>query len=135
MEQRIQGLIHSFTQTATIPKIVWTLWLQCWEQATKINEACLATWKRHNADWTIRALITSNLNNFLDDDIFSAIQGKHIEPEALSDAIRIYLLKRYGVYGLKATETPRIWRFHFKLTSTAVKTARSRMWPSSRTCS
>lgn len=81
---------------APIPKIIWTLWLQGWDQAPEIVQACLATWRKHNADWTIHALTASDLNTFLEEEAFSALQGKTLEPEALSDVIRLALLQRYG---------------------------------------
>ena len=80
-----------------IPNIIWTLWLQGWERAPEVAKACLQSWKTHNPNWTIQALDRSDvLDLFVDGQISPAIHREDIPPEAVSDVIRIALLRKYG---------------------------------------
>ena len=81
----------------TPPKIIWLFWLQGWDKAPAIVQACLKTWKAHNPDWMIHALSAADLDDYMDAAVLSSsIAGKDMPPEALSDLIRITLLERYG---------------------------------------
>ncbi len=96
-----------------IPRIIWILWLQGWAAAPAIVQASLKTWQMHNPGWTIRALERAVLDDLLrDDELFSIVARKNIEPEALADVVRIALLRRYGgiwadstVYCLRPLDT------------------------------
>lgn len=79
------------------PKVIWLLWLQGWDQAPEIVKACLQTWRRHNPTWRIETLDARTVREFLDSDavLFGVIR-KEIPHAALSDVIRIALLRRYG---------------------------------------
>jgi hypothetical protein len=80
-----------------IPNIIWTLWLQGWDEAPEVVQTCLKTWQAHNPDWRIQALSSADLDRYLDATLFNSLTGgKDIQPEALSDIIRILLLERYG---------------------------------------
>ncbi|MEW4569425.1 capsular polysaccharide synthesis protein [Tautonia sp. JC769] len=87
---------HDSSRRVPVPKIVWCLWFQGWDQAPEVVRACLQTWRRHNPGWSIRALCRDDLPSLLDRDEFRAVEGKHLEPEALSDVVRLALLRRYG---------------------------------------
>jgi hypothetical protein len=99
-----------------LPKVIWTLWLQGWDEVPDIVQACLNTWEENNPDWTINKISLANIYDYLDDSILlSSMSGKNVQPEALSDVIRIALLERYGgvwvdstVYCLKPLDT---WLF------------------------
>jgi hypothetical protein len=81
----------------TIPRLIWTLWLQGWEDAPEIVRACHQTLRTHNPDWEIRALTRNDVSQWLaEDTLLSMIAGKTLEPETSSDVIRIALLRRYG---------------------------------------
>jgi len=96
-----------------LPRIIWILWLQGWDQAPNIVQACLKTWEAHNPGWTIHALTAANLHDYVDTTALSpCIGGKDVPAEALSDLIRITLLARYGgvwvdstVYCLRPLDT------------------------------
>lgn len=96
-----------------IPNTIWILWLQGWKESPDIVQACLKSWEMHNPNWTIHALSTINLNNYLDmTELSISAEGKDMPPEAYSDLIRIALLERYGgvwvdstVYCLKPLDT------------------------------
>ena len=83
--------------TKTVPKIIWILWFQGWEEAPIIVKKCLNTWIEHNPDWTINKLTNDNLSDFIDiEAIIPGYKQKSIPPETLSDIIRIALLNKYG---------------------------------------
>lgn len=80
-----------------LPKIIWMLWLQGWNEAPTIVRACLKTWQAHNPDWMIHALSASEVRDYVDlPPLSSSIASEAIPPEAQSDLIRITLLERYG---------------------------------------
>lgn len=78
------------------PKIIWILWLQGWESAPPIVQACIKTWQVQNPGWVIHTLDTKTLSNYLDPATLVPFTTKSLPPEALSDVIRILLLERYG---------------------------------------
>lgn len=92
---------------APLPRVIWLLWLQGWDVAPELVRACAETWRRHNPGWTVRLLDRASLADVLPDMIpdgaFAALAGKTLEPEAMSDVIRIELLARYGGVWADAT--------------------------------
>lgn len=86
------------------PKIIWTLWLQGWDQAPAMVLSCLESWKRLNVGWQVNALTRETLRDFLPAETIEAIaQTPSNELEAMSDRIRIELLARYGGVWADAT--------------------------------
>ena len=90
--------------SCVLPKIIWMLWLQGWDEAPDIVQACLKTWEAHNPDWMIHALSAPDFYDYVDAATLSSIiGGKHMPPEALSDLVRIELLQRYGGVWIDST--------------------------------
>lgn len=89
--------------TDAIPKTIWTLWLQGWDQAPELARACLASWRRLNPDWTVRALDERAVENFLSQSDRYWIFAAKKPDEALSDQIRIALLREHGGVWADAT--------------------------------
>ena len=86
------------------PKIIWTLWLDGWEQAPAMVRACLHSWRRLNPAWTVHALTRDNLAQFLPAETLKQVfTTPKDEVEALSDRIRIELLATYGGVWVDAT--------------------------------
>ncbi len=82
---------------ALVPKIIWILWFQGWENAPKIAKTCMRTWRKHNPDWTIHALSSANLHDFIDlHQTHPGTKGKTLPYAVLSDVTRIALLHRFG---------------------------------------
>src|SRR3954466_1332296 len=80
-----------------IPRVVWTLWLQGWETAPPLVQACLRSWQRRNPTWTVRALTRENIDDHLDfAAIYPAVDMAEVPIAALSDMIRIALLCQHG---------------------------------------
>lgn len=88
---------------ATVPRVVWMLWLQGWEHAPELVRACAETWRRQNPGWTVRPLDRATLGDFLPTDALAHFAGKPLEPEAFSDVVRLELLARYGGVWVDAT--------------------------------
>ncbi len=86
-----------------LPKTVWTLWLQGWDNAPDVAQACLASWRRLNPGWDIRALDAVSLRNALPAETIAAILSDESEAEARSDRIRIELLSRHAGVWADAT--------------------------------
>lgn len=80
----------------SLPRIVWTLWLQGWDNAPETARACLTSWRRQNPGWDVRAIDGSTVSAFLPPSIVERLTATPREPEALSDQIRIELLHAHG---------------------------------------
>jgi hypothetical protein len=81
----------------SIPKIIWIYWHQGWENAPWVVTQCCTSWSSLNPGWEVRLLTRDNLDNYirLENEI-PGFAGKDISLPALSDLIRICLLKAYG---------------------------------------
>lgn len=80
-----------------IPKVLWMLWFQGWENAPTLVKKCKETWVKHNPDWTIHFLTSENISDFIDlEAIIPGYNTKDIRPESLSNVIRMALLLKYG---------------------------------------
>lgn len=81
-----------------IPRIIWILWLQGWDAAPDLAQACLRSWRSRNPGWDVRAIDRDALAEHLD------VTGmSHVPPAALSDYIRVHLLDRIGGVWVDAT--------------------------------
>jgi FkbM family methyltransferase len=90
---------------AMLPKVVWMLWLQGWHEAPEIVRACRRSWEALNPGWIVAPLSERRLLSgpLCGSEFIEAVSGKGLQPEALSDCIRIELLKRYGGVWADAT--------------------------------
>ncbi len=80
-----------------IPKILWILWFQNWENAPLMVQKCKDTWIEHNQDWTIHFLTNDNLPEFLDmDAVLPGFKDKKVPLVSYSNMIRMALLIKYG---------------------------------------
>jgi hypothetical protein len=80
-----------------LPRHVWMLWSQGWDQAPALSRACVQTWRQRNPGWEIHALTASNLPDYLDlSAVTHAASSPHLTPAAVSDIVRIHLLSRHG---------------------------------------
>jgi hypothetical protein len=86
------------------PKILWSLWLQGWENAPEIVKACARTAAALNPNWDIRMLDLQSAGQLLKDDpLFLDTRNKNLQPETFSDIIRICLLRKHGGVWADAT--------------------------------
>ena len=79
--------------TKTIPKTIYVLWWQGWNQAPELQKRCLQTWITKNPDWNVQALDQFSANKLLNSP---PVLMRHMELAHKSDIVRIMLLEKYG---------------------------------------
>src|ERR1700731_3743941 len=79
-----------------IPRTIWALWLDGWDDAPEVVRACRTTWEALNPTWSFRALTRAMLPALIGADVLRAFEDRALQPEAFSDVVRIELLVRYG---------------------------------------
>jgi hypothetical protein len=79
-----------------LPRTIWCLWFQGWEDAPDLVKACAASWRRHNPDWNVRLLSGATLEAYLAPLPPLAAAASRLPLEARSDVLRIELLHRFG---------------------------------------
>ena len=84
---------------------LWILWLQGFEQAPYVVTKCLHSWKAHNSDsWDVVELTEKNIEQYVTiEGLIPEYASKKINRIALSEIIRIDLLKTYGCLWVDAT--------------------------------
>ncbi|MDG5493626.1 capsular polysaccharide synthesis protein [Niveispirillum sp. BGYR6] len=85
------------------PKFIYILWLQGWDVAPEIAQSCRASWVIKNPCWKVHSIDLQNLNIFLPTDVVDQILSTPKEREALSDQIRLELLRHHGGVWVDAT--------------------------------
>jgi hypothetical protein len=82
---------------AGIPRVVWTLWLQGWDAAPPLVQACLRSWELRNPAWTIRPLTAETIGDYVDlAETYPGVNTAELPPAARSDMIRVALLCEHG---------------------------------------
>ncbi len=89
--------------TVGLPKIIWLLWLQGWDEAPPVARACLQSWRRLNPGWDVRAIDGLGVAQYVSPQTFAQIAAIPKEPEAFADQIRIELLHAHGGVWADAT--------------------------------
>ena len=89
--------------TASVPRVLWLLWLQGWNEAPPVAQACLTSWRRLNPRWEVRAIDGPMLARYVSPEVFARIAAVPKEPEAFADQIRIELLHAHGGVWADAT--------------------------------
>lgn len=84
-----------------IPKKLFMYWHQGWDNAPDFVKRCSATWQRHNPTWDINLLDAATIGEKV--KLPAALKTLDLPLPALSDVIRIYLLKKYGGVWVDAT--------------------------------
>ena len=84
-----------------IPKKMFMYWHQGWNNAPGIIKRCAATWQEHNPTWDINLLDAATVEEKV--KLPAALRTLNLPLPALSDVIRICLLKQYGGVWADAT--------------------------------
>lgn len=84
-----------------IPKKLFMYWHQGWNGAPDIVKRCAATWQKHNPGWDINLLDAKTITGKV--KLPPAAKTLNLPLPALSDVIRISLLKQYGGVWADAT--------------------------------
>jgi len=82
---------------------IYILWFQGFENAPDIVKRCIDSWKYYNPTWNIQIICNDNLIKYLNIEDYIQINKLTINNTALSDVIRIILLKLYGGLWVDAT--------------------------------
>ncbi len=86
----------------TLPRIVWMVWLQGWDNAPPVAQASRASWERVSG-WEVRALYNATLTKYLSQTEVDSILSGTKEQESISNLIRLSLLHRHGGVWADAT--------------------------------
>lgn len=85
--------------SAPIPRTIWILWLQGWDQAPAVARASRRSWEHHNPGWDVRAIDHRDVSHLPG----VAKLGDRL-PAARSDIVRSQLLaERGGVWADAST--------------------------------
>ena len=84
-----------------IPKKLFIYWHQGWSNAPDIVKRCAATWQENNPAWDINLLDETTVGEKV--KLSAALKSMNLPIPALSDVIRICLLKKYGGVWADAT--------------------------------
>jgi hypothetical protein len=86
-------------------KRIYILWFQDFINAPDVIKKCLKSWIHYNPSWEIIQLNRSNIHEYIDlkHYLVDFFDKKIMQIPALSDIIRIKLLKKYGGLWVDAT--------------------------------
>jgi hypothetical protein len=85
-------------------RTLYIYWDTTFKNSPEIIKKCLLSWKQKNTNWNIIELDDNNINNYINiSEYIPNINKKNISKTALSDIIRIILLKKYGGLWCDAT--------------------------------
>lgn len=96
-----QSLYRRIMESTYLPKQIWLLWLQGWENAPPLQRAVVESWRINNPSWKIMLLSRANLGEF--GLGISKDQLNSATPQALSDMIRLALMADHGGVWADAT--------------------------------
>lgn len=80
----------------TIPKIVWMLWLQGFENAPPLVQTCVKSWERNNPSWSIRLITEDNVRDHLVPEFCDELLAMEVPFKKLANIIRLALIERHG---------------------------------------
>lgn len=86
-----------------IPRTIWSLWSEGRERAPELSNRCFNAWENLNPGWKLNVLDSAQaleIVGHLPDHV------RHLPIQALSDIIRIHLLKQHGGIWVDATVWP-----------------------------
>jgi len=93
--------------TPSLPKIIWLLWFQGWDDAPPLVLDVARAWKLYNPNWTIIYLSHSTLQFYIPDTVPYKVPGNTMLA-AQSDIVRLTLMTSYGGVWADATLPPMV---------------------------
>lgn len=85
-----------------VPRIIWMMWLQGFDNAPHAVKECHNSWVAHNPGWQVILLDEHNFRDYVDvEDVLASDNNMQIQARA--DVIRINLLAEYGGVWADAT--------------------------------
>lgn len=94
----LKGYNEKDSDEETIPKVIWTCWLQGMEQAPEMVRACIESQKKGLPNYEQHVLTLSNYKQWvtLPDYVEEKFRKGLIPRASFSDLIRLSVLKKYG---------------------------------------
>ncbi len=89
--------------TKAIPKVLWLFWQQGKNEAPDTVIQCMRSWSELNPEWVVHTLAQDNIDQYIDLGKIVARNADRLTPQALSDIVRINLLRKYGGVWADAT--------------------------------
>jgi hypothetical protein len=87
---------------ATVPRIVWTAWLQGYDAAPEVVRRCLESWQANNPGWEVRALSEDDMGEVTSfDHLAGPLRRQSLNHR--SDMLRLDLLATHGGVWADAT--------------------------------
>lgn len=83
-----------------LPRSIWSLWLQGWDEAPPIVRACLASWAHANPAWALHPITANDIGNWCDP---VPPRPPMMTRAAYSDVIRTSILAEHGGVWVDAT--------------------------------
>jgi mannosyltransferase OCH1-like enzyme len=80
----------------SIPKIIWTYWIQGIDRLPEFNKLCIESWREKNPNYIIHIIDDNTIHNYLDKNELP-LYFNFIQPlQNRSDIVRLALLNKYG---------------------------------------
>jgi hypothetical protein len=80
----------------SLPKTIWTFWLQGMERAPEVVKRCVASWQEMNPGWDVRVLDGSTAEPYLARATVPARRLAALPPEKRANILRMRLLTEEG---------------------------------------
>jgi len=81
---------------AQFNKTIWMTWIQGWHDIPWLVKEVVESWILNNEGWNIRFITLQNLKFYVNDIDYIYDPSKEISAQAMSDIIRLSLLKNHG---------------------------------------
>ena len=82
--------------TNRVPRDVWMLWLQGFEQAHPLVQICIQSWRQRNPGWTVHLLNKDTLPDYLDEELCRELFRSKLPPSKIANIARLALIGRFG---------------------------------------
>lgn len=90
------------TDIGGVPRRIWVLWTQGFDQMPPVARACIDSWAAHNPTWDIKVLTSESLCHWAD-AVLGLPKAESQPPYRLSELARLNLLARHGGVWVDAT--------------------------------
>ncbi|MEO1400906.1 MAG: capsular polysaccharide synthesis protein [Cyanobacteria bacterium J06635_1] len=87
----------------TLPKVIWMMWWQGFDNAPELVKKCLISWQKHHPTWKICLLDKNNIDQFIDIESVIDLNRRDIPIQMVSNVLRLNLLKAYSGVWVDAT--------------------------------
>jgi hypothetical protein len=91
------------TDDPRIPRKIWMLWLQGWENAPDIVKASHHSWVQKNPTWIVHFLDRQSLETYISKETIVSIFQKNKSLNAFANQVRLELLHKFGGVWADAT--------------------------------